>query len=52
MRMLHRKLTRDLLSSLWSLLTVVSIIAVGISSFVSLGSAQRILKSGDTISIS
>ncbi len=42
--MLHRKLTRDLLSSLWSLLTVVSIIAVGISSFVSLGSAQRILQ--------
>ncbi|MHC4695643.1 MAG: ABC transporter permease [Planctomycetota bacterium] len=41
---MRRKLGRDLLGSLWALLTVVAIIAVGISSFVSLGSAQRILQ--------
>ena len=44
MRALHHKLTRDLLGSAGTLLSVVAIIAIGTGSFVGLGSAQRILE--------
>ncbi len=43
MAVLQRKLGRDLLGSVGTLLTVVSIIAVGTGSFVGLRTAQRIL---------
>lgn len=44
MRALNRKLMRDLLGSMGSLISVVVIIAIGTGSFVGLGSTQRILE--------
>ena len=44
MRVLQRKLVRDLLGSKGTLLTVVAIIAVGTGLFMGIGSAQRILE--------
>ncbi len=43
MRTLRRKLFRDLVASAGTLLSVVAIITIGTSSFLGLGSAQRIL---------
>ncbi len=44
MRVLHRKLIRDLIASAGVLLSVIAIIAIGTGSFVGLGSTQRILE--------
>ena len=41
MRVLDRKLSRDLWASLWRLLAITSMIAVGVMCFVAMGSAHR-----------